>query len=103
MAIKTDREGYLVNLNDWDETVAETLAISDGIQLTSEHWQVIHFLRNFYLNYQTTPTVRIMVKELAKQMGVEKSNSIYLQRLFPQGLIKQTCKIAGLPKPVRCI
>lgn len=103
MSIATTKEGYLANLNDWNETVAQTLASSDAIELTADHWQVIHFLRNFYLSYQTTPTVRIMIKELAKQMGTEKSNSAYLQQLFPQGLMKQACKIAGLPKPIRCI
>ena len=37
------------------------------------------------------------------EYGEEKGNSRYLQRLFPGGPAKQISKIAGLPKPVKCI
>lgn len=101
--ITTDKEGYLANINDWDETVAQIIAHHEKLALSTDHWQVIQFLRHFYLTYETMPTVRVLVKELAKVMASEKGNSIYLNQLFPQGLIKQSSKIAGLPKPKRCI
>ena len=42
---------------------------------------------------------------LAKDLCItdEKGNSRYLYRLFPKGPAKQATKIAGLPKPVKCI
>ena len=101
--ITTDKEGYLTNINDWDEIVAQKIADNEELNLTTDHWLIIHFLRNFYLTYETTPTVRVLVKELSKIMPKEKGNSIYLNQLFPQGLIKQSTKLAGLPKPKRCI
>jgi tRNA 2-thiouridine synthesizing protein E len=101
--LKTDKEGFLLDLNDWSESVANQLAINDQLKLTEDHWHVIYFLRDFYQQYQTAPTVRVLVKELAKKLGDEKGNSIYLQRLFPGGLLRQGSKIAGLPKPTRCV
>jgi len=90
-------------LVNWNETLAEELAAEENILLTADHWQVIKFLRKFYEDYKILPAMRVLVKELAKVMGAEKGNSIYLQRLFPQGLLRQACKIAGLPKPSKCI
>lgn len=99
----TNAEGYLINLDDWNETVATEIAKKDAIELTIDHWHIINFLRYFYFEFNNTPTVRMLVKELANKVGAEKANSIYLHQLFPQGVIKQACKIAGLPKPARCI
>ena len=46
---------------------------------------------------------RMLVKAMANKFGEEKGNSRYLYRLFPKGPAKQATKIAGLPKPVKCI
>ena len=101
--IATDKQGYLQHLSDWNEQVAIAIAAAENITLTAEHWQIINFLRNFYQEFQTTPPIRILVKEIEKKFGAEKGNSIYLHQLFPGGPAKQACKIAGLPKPVKCI
>ena len=47
--------------------------------------------------------VSALVKAMEKQYGPEKGNSRYLYKLFPEGPAKQATKIAGLPKPVKCI
>ncbi len=101
--IATDKLGYLKHLSDWNEQVAVAIATLDNIVLTSVHWEIIYFLRNFYQEFQTTPPIRILVKEIEKKYGAEKGNSVYLHQLFPGGPAKQGCKIAGLPKPVKCI
>ncbi|HAV2409472.1 TPA: TusE/DsrC/DsvC family sulfur relay protein, partial [Escherichia coli] len=51
----------------------------------------------------TSPAIRMLVKAMANKFGEEKGNSRYLYRLFPKGPAKQATKIAGLPKPVKCI
>lgn len=100
--VATDKEGYLSQLSAWNETVAHAIAEQDSLMLTEDHWRVINFLRDFYQQYQITPAIRVLVKELAKQLPAEKGNSLYLNSLFPLGLAKQASKIAGLPKPTRC-
>lgn len=68
-----------------------------------EHWEVVRFVREFYLEFNTSPAIRMLVKAMANKFGEEKGNSRYLYRLFPKGPAKQATKIAGLPKPVKCI
>jgi len=101
--LKLDQHGYLIDLNDWNEEIAIYFANADALQLTAEHWEIIYFLRDFYQQYQLSPAIRILVNELKKKYGAEKGNSTYLYKLFPKGPAKQATKIAGLPKPVRCI
>lgn len=101
--IETDSQGYLKNSADWNEGLAQAIARQENIELTEAHWQVIHFVRDFYLQFNTSPAIRMLVKAMGQKYGEEKGNSRYLYRLFPNGPAKQATKIAGLPKPVKCI
>ena len=101
--IATDADGYLKDSQQWSETLAEAIAAKEQITLSPEHWEVVHFVRHFYLEFNTSPAIRMLVKAMANKLGEEKGNSRYLYRLFPKGPAKQATKIAGLPKPVKCI
>ncbi|WDE03047.1 TusE/DsrC/DsvC family sulfur relay protein [Thalassomonas viridans] len=101
--IATDEQGYLLAHQDWSEALAPVLAEQDGLVLTPAHWEVIRFVREFYLTYNTSPAIRALTKAMKAQFGEEKANSRYLYRLFPEGPAKQATKYAGLPKPARCI
>lgn len=101
--IETDSFGYLLDLNQWNEDVALAIAKQEQIELTEAHWEIIYFVRQFYQEYKTSPAIRMLVKSLAQKLGEEKGNSRYLQRLFPDGPAKQATKLAGLPKPVKCL
>lgn len=101
--IETDNDGYLKESSQWSEALAEVIAEKEGIALSPEHWEVVRFVRDFYLEFNTSPAIRMLVKAMANKFGEEKGNSRYLYRLFPKGPAKQATKIAGLPKPVKCI
>ena len=101
--IETDSEGYLKDTTQWSEAMAEVIAAQEGITLAVEHWEVVRFVREFYLEFNTSPAIRMLVKAMSNKFGEEKGNSRYLYRLFPKGPAKQATKIAGLPKPVKCI
>ncbi|GLT17989.1 sulfurtransferase [Vibrio zhanjiangensis] len=101
--IQTDHEGYLINHTDWDEGMITLLAEQEGIELTEAHIEVIHFVRAFYEEFNTSPAVRMLVKAMEKAHGPEKGNSKYLFKLFKQGPAKQATKLAGLPKPAKCL
>lgn len=96
-------DGYLANINDWNPEVAEYLAQKQNIILTPEHWEIINLLRDFYFAYNASPSIRTLVNAVKAKYGLEKGNSIYLQRLFPKSPALQATNIAGLPKPIRCI
>ncbi|WP_045973389.1 sulfurtransferase TusE [Xenorhabdus doucetiae] len=101
--IETDAQGYLKNYRDWQEAMAPVIAGQEAITLTEQHWEVIRFVREFYEEFNTSPAIRMLVKAISQKYGEEKGNSRYLYRLFPKGPAKQATKIAGLPKPVKCI
>ena len=101
--IETDNEGYLLKQSDWSEALAIVIAQNESIVMSENHWEVIIFVRNFYLEFNTSPAIRMLVKAMAKKLGEDKGNSKYLYKLFPKGPAKQATKIAGLPKPARCI
>jgi tRNA 2-thiouridine synthesizing protein E len=101
--IETDKEGYLLNSQLWTPEVANYIAILENIELTEEQWSIILFVRDFYIKYDTSPAMRALVKALKNEYGEEKGNSRYLYRLFPKGPAKIATKLAGLPKPAKCL
>jgi tRNA 2-thiouridine synthesizing protein E len=101
--IETDKAGYLLQINDWQPTLAYVLAKQENIVLSDAHWEVVNFVRDFYLEFETSPAMRALVKAMAQKLGAEKGNSRYLFKLFPLGPAKQATKIAGLPKPAKCL
>jgi tRNA 2-thiouridine synthesizing protein E len=100
---KTDTDGFLEQLDDWDETAAIWLAHQEAIHLTEAHWEVIYALRSFYQQYELSPAMRPLVKHIAQELGADKGRSIYLMQLFPGSPAKLAAKIAGLPRPTNCL
>ncbi len=101
--IETDKQGYLLDYQQWHKELALLIAEQEQLTLTPAHWEVINFVRSFYLTYKKSPAIRALTKAMKAEFGAEKANSRYLYRLFPQGPAKQATKLAGLPKPARCI
>ena len=91
VAPELDDNGYMLHPEEWTEEVARVLAeglLPDG--LTREHWQVIYHLRDYYLRFGIPPPVNM----LARGTGLRLK---YIRKLFPGGLSRCACKIAGLP------
>ena len=92
-----DEDGFLEDPKLWNEDVATDFAESEAITaLTPEHWKLINYIRNYYLEFGIAP----MIRKLCKETGF-KLNDIY--KLFPSGPAKGACKLAGLPKPTGCV
>jgi len=103
MDLNLTPHGFLICVDDWNETIAVQLATLNDIELTPAHWEIVHFMRAYYLKFHYLPNTRVFVKAVANQFGTEKGNSRYLQQLFPQSPLKYACLIAGLPKPPTCL
>ena len=97
------KNGYLVDFSQWQPEFAQMQAHVDAIELTPAHWELLNFLRAYFLEFDMAPPMRLLTKAVAMRLGAEKGNSLYLYTLFPDGPAKQACRYAGLPKPTSCI
>lgn len=94
---ENDPQGRLMELPEWSQAVARGLAAEEEIELTDDHWEILHMLRQHYAQggeYQARRLAELMEHQVA-----DKGGRRYLYRLFPHGPATQACKIAGLPKP----
>ena len=95
--IEIDEDGFIQDPDAWDEGVAADLAKTEGVDnLTVEHWKIVRFLREYYLEFSMAP----MIRKLCKSTGFPLKE---IYELFPSGPAKGACKIAGLPKPTGCV
>ena len=68
----TDNEGFLLDPQKWDKQLAQNIARDIGIAMTDQHWEVIHFIRDHYENYQVVPEARTLLKTLRDRHGKER-------------------------------
>ncbi|WP_455825359.1 TusE/DsrC/DsvC family sulfur relay protein [Pseudomonas graminis] len=101
--LELDKDGYLVDLNDWSVDAANALAAAEGLELTADHWQILDLLRGFYAEFQLSPATRPLIKYTALKLGPEKGNSLHLNKLFNGTPAKLAAKLAGLPRPTNCL
>lgn len=100
--LETTETGYLVSQDDWDKDVAEAIAAADGLALTQDHWDVIDFLREAYLERNgEQPNNRAILKAMQEKWAGRAVDNKTLFDLFPGNPSKQAGKIAGLPESMR--
>ena len=89
-----DEDGFLVDARKWTEEVAQILAQDEvPTGLTENHWIVIGFIREYYLEYRSAPPIRMIARRTGFSLG-------RLKELFPQGLLNTAWRYAGLPRNV---
>ncbi len=92
-----DGNGFLEEPQRWNEEVARAIARDEGIaDMTDPHWAVVNFIREYWLEHDLAPPVRLLCKESG--VGVRD-----MYRLFRSGPAKGACRVAGLPKPDGCV
>ena len=86
-----DREGFLLNFDQWDENFAVGTAADLGkvSSLTAAHWKVIYFIRRSFEELGKCP----LVYQTCKMNGLKLRE---LRELFPTGYLRGACKIAGI-------
>ncbi len=93
--ISVNDEGYLTDFSQWTKEVGEAIAAENNITMTPRHWEVISYLQNEHKN-----NVALSIRKIGKS-NVLDIKEFY--QLFPQGPLKTSTKIAGIPKPASCI
>jgi dissimilatory sulfite reductase related protein len=95
--LEIDEDGFIQDLEQWDNEVADALAATEGVdEMGENHWKLVSYIRDYYKEFGSAP----MIRKLCRETGF-KLNEIY--ELFPSGPAKGACKVAGLPKPTGCV
>lgn len=95
--LEVDEDGFIADPAQWDQAVAGSLAVTEGVNaLTETHWKLVNYLRDYYLKYNIAP----MIRKVCKDTGLPLKQ---IYELFPSGPAKGACKVAGLPKPTGCV
>ncbi|MFC1870298.1 TusE/DsrC/DsvC family sulfur relay protein [Chloroflexota bacterium] len=95
--VDLDEDGFIQEPEQWNKEIAEDLAKAENVYpLSSDHWKVVNYLRDYYLEYEIAPPIRILTKDTGFDLK-------YIYQLFPGGPAKGACKVAGLPKPTGCV
>jgi tRNA 2-thiouridine synthesizing protein E len=95
--LEIDEDGFIQEPEKWDKAVAEDIAkTEDAYPMSEDHWKVVNYLRNYFLEFEIAPPIRMVTKQTGFDL-----KTIY--KLFPGGPAKGACKVAGLPKPTGCV
>jgi len=95
--IEVDEDGFMQEPEKWSKEVAEDIAKTEDVYpMNDDRWKIVNFLRNYFVEFGIAPPIRVVTKQTGFDL-----KTIYT--LFPSGLAKGGCKIAGLPKPTGCV
>jgi len=95
---RTDN-GYLVDINDWNEEIAAAIFVEEEIDATEEHWDIVRYVREEVVNGDE-PNERGIMKAMGKKWG-RKVKSKEMYEMFPGMPSKQGLKIGGCPQSTR--
>lgn len=91
-----DGDGYLEDMNSWNEDIGRAMAEADGIELTDSKWHQILKAREYYEEHSVVPPIR----KFAKYIGEDQKE---LFKMWMTGPMKPITKYGGLPKPTGCV
>lgn len=94
-AIEVNEEGYLKDFSQWNPEIANEIAKEANLTLTPRHMEVLNYLQD-----QHKQEAPLSIRKVGKS-GVVDIKEFY--ELFPNGPLKTSTKVAGIPKPASCI
>ncbi len=95
-ALRVGPEGFLNRPETWTREVAIHLAEINQIgPLTDDHFRILEFVRQYYLEHGDGPPV----VRISKATGFSSKK---ICSLFPCGIVRGAYRLAGLPRPSGC-
>ncbi len=98
-SVDRSANGYLENINDWNEEIAAAIFAEEEIDPTEEHWDTVKYVRQCILDGDE-PNERGIMKAMGKKWG-RKVSSKEMYEMFPEMPSKQGLKIGGCPQSTR--
>jgi TusE/DsrC/DsvC family sulfur relay protein len=93
--VEVTADGYLTDPSLWTNTVAEEIALEEGLILTGEHFRFLGLLRDWHSMGEN-----ISIRKINKS-GIGNLRTFY--NLFPGAALRKASRIAGIPKPENCV
>lgn len=88
--ITLDEDGFMLDPDEWDECVAESIAQREGLeQISLKQRQIINFMRAYYHKHENWPILHNVCKQTRQE-----SRCVYNEFDNPE----VAWKVAGLPK-----
>jgi tRNA 2-thiouridine synthesizing protein E len=94
------RQAELID-QSWNRARSATLAANEGFELTDQHWHVIRYLREQYLEQGLPRFARTTARVLNKQYAAQGGNK-YLHNLFPGGPVTQGSRLTIIRYSSKC-
>ena len=89
-AVTINKDGFLADMNDWNEDIALVLASREGMEkLASEQLDILRFMRGYYEKYHAFPNLKFVCKSIGQSRECVNDEFINPEHAW---------KIAGLPK-----
>ncbi len=83
--------------DDWDISTAEETAISDGVDMSDDHWDLVRALQEYYKKVDF-PHLR-QIKDALDEKFHSRGGMKYLYQIIPGGPVAEGCRLAGLSVP----
>jgi tRNA 2-thiouridine synthesizing protein E len=93
--VLVSEDGYMTDFSQWSKEIGTEIAKNEGITMTDRHWDVITWIQD-----------QVKAGKALSVRGIKKSGVVDIKEfyaLFPNGPLKISTKIAGVPKPKSCI
>ena len=90
-------DGFLMEMSTWTRELAVELAEQNKLgPLTEDHWKIIDYVRDYFLESGEGPPV----VKIGKALDMQPSR---VCQLFPCGIARGAYRLAGLPRPFGCL
>jgi tRNA 2-thiouridine synthesizing protein E len=87
-----------LEMENWTRNQGQAIASAEGIVMDEARWQVVDFLRDYYLRCGMASSGRLLSTVLDEEFA-GRGGAAYLRTLFPKGPVAQASRIGGLPVP----
>ena len=68
--LEIDEDGFIQDPDLWNEDVAAALGKTEGVDdLTEDHWKLVNYLREYYLEFGVAPMIRRLCKATGFKLG----------------------------------
>jgi TusE/DsrC/DsvC family sulfur relay protein len=75
--LEIDEDGFIQEPEKWDKAVAEDIAkTEEAYPMSDDHWKLVNYLRNYFLEFEIAPPVRMLTKQTG--LDLKKTYKLFI-------------------------